>query len=241
MAEWLVCWAVGHGIILFLATREIYPDRFVASMITKAAEAPVWAAWIISGAFGLLMTFILEIFWNRRSSLASAALLEATAKAVPNAADAAPTIQTGIGGSYDLRNPSQDGGGAFHVIRVKITNATEKILTNARLSVVNLNPANAGFHDFKLENGIALAPGDSTYIKVASHTEGIATSQIMCLQTSYPGGFVAPTGFGILTGEHRLQLRLTQNETRLAEIYCRLYVDDHNVMRLGRLDKCETL
>ena len=52
---------------------------------------------------------------------------------------------------------------------------------------------------------------------------------------------MAPTGFGILTGEHRLQLRLTQNETRLAEIYCRLYVDDHNVMRLERLDKCETL
>jgi hypothetical protein len=69
LAEWLFFWAIGHGIILFLATRGIYPDKFVASMITKAIEAPIWADWIISGAFGLLITFILEVFfWNRREA-----------------------------------------------------------------------------------------------------------------------------------------------------------------------------
>jgi hypothetical protein len=111
-------------------------------------------------------------------------------------------------------------------------------MLGAKLSAINLTSANAGFHDFKLESGITLAAGDSTYIKVASHTEGIA-SKVMCLQTSYPGGFAAPAGFGILTGEHKLQLRLTQNEMHLAEIYCRLYVDDRNVMRLECLDNCE--
>ena len=49
-----------------------------------------------------------------------------------------------------------------------------------------------------------------------------------------------PTGFGILTGEHQFQLRLMRNEERLAEAYCRLYVDDRNVMRLENLDRPET-
>jgi hypothetical protein len=149
-------------------------------------------------------------------------------------------IQTGVGEDYDRRTPSRCGG-VLHFIRVKIINCTRKMLAGARLSVVNLNPENAGFRDFALArgNGITLDAGENTYIEVASHTEGIESSQVMCLQTSYPGGFAAPAGFGILTGEHRLQLRLTRNETHLVEIYCRLYVDDHNVMRLERLDKCE--
>lgn len=61
LLEWIIFWTIGHGIILFLATREIYPDKFVAYMITEATEAPTWANWIISGSFGLLVTFILEI------------------------------------------------------------------------------------------------------------------------------------------------------------------------------------
>jgi hypothetical protein len=68
LLEWILFWAIGHGIILFLATREIYPDKFVASMITNATEAPIWVDWIIAGIFGLLITFGLEIFfWNPRS------------------------------------------------------------------------------------------------------------------------------------------------------------------------------
>ncbi|MGO9768185.1 MAG: hypothetical protein ACLPSW_01260 [Roseiarcus sp.] len=69
LVEWLLLFAIGHGIILFLATREIFPDRFAASMITAVTEAPIWAQWIMAGTFGLLGTFILErFFW--RSSLA---------------------------------------------------------------------------------------------------------------------------------------------------------------------------
>jgi hypothetical protein len=69
LLEWLLFWAIGHGVILFLASREIYPDKLVASLITESTEAPIWADWIMSGAFGLLITFIVEIFlWNRRPS-----------------------------------------------------------------------------------------------------------------------------------------------------------------------------
>jgi hypothetical protein len=44
--------ALGHGIIMYLATIEIFPDRFVASMITTAVAAPDWAHWIMAGVFG---------------------------------------------------------------------------------------------------------------------------------------------------------------------------------------------
>lgn len=146
------------------------------------------------------------------------------------------TIQTGSGADYDLRTSSQFGG-ILHIIRVKITNGTEGILTEARLSIVNLNPATAGHCDFPLAKSITLAAGESTYVNIASHPEGIEADQnLMCLQTLHTAGFFPPSGSGILIGEHRLQLRLTRNENILAEIYCRLYVDDHNVMRLEPLD-----
>jgi hypothetical protein len=70
LVEWLVITALGHGIILYLATIEIFPDRVVASMITTMVAAPAWAHWIMAGLFGLLGTFLLELFWNRRVSLA---------------------------------------------------------------------------------------------------------------------------------------------------------------------------
>lgn len=66
LVEWLVITALGHGIILYLATIEIFPDRVVASMITTMVTAPTWAHWIMAGLFGLLGTFLLERFlWSR--------------------------------------------------------------------------------------------------------------------------------------------------------------------------------
>jgi hypothetical protein len=74
LVEGMAITIVGHGIILYLATIEIFPDRVVASMITTVAAAPVWAHWIMAGLFGLLGTFLLEHFyWNRRASLAPVA------------------------------------------------------------------------------------------------------------------------------------------------------------------------
>lgn len=70
LVEGLALTIVGHGIILYLATIEIFPDRVVASMITTVVAAPAWAHWIMAGLFGLLGTFLLELFWKRRVSLA---------------------------------------------------------------------------------------------------------------------------------------------------------------------------
>jgi hypothetical protein len=75
LVEWLVMFALGHGIILYLATIEIFPDRFVASMITTAVAAPASVHWIIAGIFGLVATVILEFFWNRHSVVALAPIV----------------------------------------------------------------------------------------------------------------------------------------------------------------------
>jgi hypothetical protein len=70
VVEWLGISVLGHGILLYLATIEIFPDRYVASMITTVVAAPAWAHWIMAALFGLLGTFLLEmLFWNRRVSL----------------------------------------------------------------------------------------------------------------------------------------------------------------------------
>ena len=68
LVEGLALTIVGHGIILYLATIEIFPDRVVASMITTVVAAAAWAHWIMAGLFGLLGTFLLELFWKRRVS-----------------------------------------------------------------------------------------------------------------------------------------------------------------------------
>ncbi len=65
LVQWLALFAFGHGIILYLSTIEIFPDRIVASMITMVTGTPIWAHWLMAGAFGLLGTLILERFlWN---------------------------------------------------------------------------------------------------------------------------------------------------------------------------------
>lgn len=82
--------ALGRGIILYLGTVEIFPDKFVASAITTMTSAPTWAHWLIAGAFGLLGTFLLErFFW--RSSLASH--LSLGQRGAVKASDAAPDTQ----------------------------------------------------------------------------------------------------------------------------------------------------
>jgi hypothetical protein len=77
LAEWLGIFVLGHGIILYLATVEVFPDRFVAYMITTMVAAPAWVHWIMAGLFGLLGTFLLErFFWNRHTSLAQLPALQ---------------------------------------------------------------------------------------------------------------------------------------------------------------------
>jgi hypothetical protein len=223
-----ICLALGFG-----------PDKWAKFIVTGF---PTWVTpGLAQAAFVTLamITFIAVFLPLRKrhgapSSKIGSDLPESSADAVHTV----PTIQTGMGGDYDLREPSRYGG-ILHTIRVKIINDSESMLIGAKLSIINLNPASANHRNLPLPQSIDLSPGESTYVRVSSHTEGAEADQnVMQLQTSYPGGFAMPNGFGILTCEHRLQLRLTRNEDRLAEIYCRLYVDDHNVMRLESLDKC---
>jgi|SRR5271166_239378 len=172
--------------------------------------------------------------YNREKAILSSRAQQAVSPSTAVRSEGHITIQTGTGTDYDLRTPSQ--GGIVHLIRAKVSNTSGNIAADARLSIVNLNPQSAGSRDFFLRD-ITLPDGEDRYIDLASHIEGVESARnLMRLQILYPAGFYAPDNFGILSGEHRFQLRLTQNEKIRAEIYCRLYVDDSNVMRLERLD-----
>jgi len=182
------------------------------------------SAWIYSFA---TILFIIGIFWLTWPLIDAFITFRSVSKNI--------TIQVGNGPDYDLRESSQSGG-ILHTIRVKITNATGKLLTNTNLSIVNLNPPKSGSHDFPLARGVTVDHGDSTFIDVVSHSEGgEGDKDLMCLRTTYPGGFLKPRGYGILRGDHKLQLKLARDHRTIAEIYCHLYVDDLNVMRLERI------
>jgi hypothetical protein len=116
LVEWLVISALGHGIIGYLATLEIFPDRYVAAMITTAVAAPAWAHWIMAGLFGLACTFLLEaFFWNRRSSptsfpAASPAVEVSTANIVAplDMRHPLPASKTPLEIIFDLNNPGEN-------------------------------------------------------------------------------------------------------------------------------------
>jgi hypothetical protein len=212
----VVCLIASHAVFEVFHLCGWYPEQKLAAIVMVS---PLTSFWILSTVAAIGMWAGLDYLIYRRKQ--------------PLKAEGRVTIQTGFEADYNLRTSSPFGE-ILHIIRVKITNATKNILTEARLSVANLNPANVGGRDFPLVCGIALAAGESTYVNVSSHLEGQeeTASDLMCLQTSTPSG--APEGYGILKGEHRLQLQLARNEKPLVGIYCH----DHNVMRLERLDGC---
>lgn len=79
--EWLCLWAGGHGIILLLATKGIYPDRVVFAMVTGMVSTPEWVAWLIPGGLGLLGVFMLEKFaWPNLKSRANSKIVSQNIK-----------------------------------------------------------------------------------------------------------------------------------------------------------------
>jgi hypothetical protein len=81
----------------------------------------------------------------------------------------------------------------LHIARAKITNRTGSMLTEAKLSVINLNPENVGQRDFVLRDIITLEDGGDSYVDVASHSEDREAKQnLMSLQISHNGNFLRP-------------------------------------------------
>ena len=128
-------------------------------------------------------------------------------------------------------------GGLVHVVKVKVENPSPTILTGARLSIVNLNPAHFDQRAFLLKENINLDAGEHVFVNIASHPEGVQQDlALMSLQLPHFGGFYMPNGYGIVTGEHRFDLCLTREDRNLVEIRCRLRVDGEGSMRLDKVD-----
>jgi Na+/proline symporter len=54
--------SIGHGILLWLASRDIHPDQWMASLMEEAANVQITNAiwWMIAGLFGLSCTILIE-------------------------------------------------------------------------------------------------------------------------------------------------------------------------------------
>jgi hypothetical protein len=62
--RFIILWAIGHGIILWLNERGIYLDQWVARMIGEATSPDTLTSisWILSGLFALTVTIVWEAF-----------------------------------------------------------------------------------------------------------------------------------------------------------------------------------
>jgi hypothetical protein len=70
VAEAIFTAVIGHGILLWLASRNIHPDQWVASIIQRATDMRITGAawWIIAGVFGIICTTLIEygkVSWYR--------------------------------------------------------------------------------------------------------------------------------------------------------------------------------
>jgi hypothetical protein len=61
----IIFWIIGHGIILVLADRGIYPDRWFASLIGSTVSS-ISAAWIVTGIFALALSLVWELIIHDR-------------------------------------------------------------------------------------------------------------------------------------------------------------------------------
>jgi hypothetical protein len=187
VVEWLLTFAIGHGIILYLATVEIFPDRFIASMITTAVEAPVWAHWIMAGLFGLLCTFLLEIFlWHSslvlrllggRKNTTDQAVASDTALDAPKSAVSAPLgIELGTGANYECLEHFPENGLVRRSIKIAIVNRSADDVADCNVRLIAATPP-AMIGDSKASYPILftqnfdLAAGKRKYVKIISLIE----------------------------------------------------------------------
>jgi hypothetical protein len=76
--RFIILWAIGHGIILWLNEEGIYPDRWIARMLGDAMRPDTLTSisWILSGLFALILTIAWEAF--QVSDKATKAIRQAT-------------------------------------------------------------------------------------------------------------------------------------------------------------------
>jgi len=233
LLEWLFMFVIGHGILEFLATREIFPDKIVASMITAATGAPIWAHWVMAGAFGLLGTFILERFlWSRYSSLPHLA--------APPQQIGQDDLQIiiGSGANYE-RTESDNQNRIIKSVFVGVKNQ------NGNTFIANCNlymklPNEQSFRQLN-DGTFTLHPREEKFFSVAYRHEYIIrpAGAIDSIQFSIPSShgvsyLSGAPNHSVPRGIYYLTLKSEAIEAKPYEIVCKLWVDESDRLRLTK-------
>lgn len=141
-------------------------------------------------------------------------------------------IIVGTGRPYETVEPS--GVNRSRIVRVKVENHTDTEILNGTLKIVNLDPPQKGHEDFFLKGDLIIGPGKHIFVDIAAYNEGASQAK--------PGTWIRlliplPPGNGLLGNlpviPHTFHLRLSSLDVPcLAEIYCRLFVDQNHILHL---------
>jgi hypothetical protein len=137
------------------------------------------------------------------------------------------------GGLFEVLAPS--GVNMARVIRVKIENNTDRFLPNGSLSVLSLDPPLRGNADWLLTSSIVIKDHSHTFVDVAGYTEGTwehpPGTTIALIAPAQTGPFAESRPWLPLQA-HKFRLRFWTPEGDSDEVFCRLFVDSNNIVRL---------
>jgi hypothetical protein len=144
-------------------------------------------------------------------------------------------IIVGTGAPFETVEPS--GVNRTRTVRVKLQNNTDTEISNGKLQLLNLDPANNGYKDFLIKDDITIGPNGRTFISVAAYNEGTSEALVgswIQLVIPDPGAYLLPHTFGHLpvSSAHTFHLKFSSLDGIYDEVYCGLYVDPGHVLRL---------
>jgi len=121
-------------------------------------------------------------------------------------------------------------------VRVMLKNNTGTEMSNGKLHIKNLDPANNGFTNFLLQNEITIGPRGHTFIDVAAYNEGTAEAPPgpwIQLIIPHSGGHLVSVTFNRLPVKaHKFHLSFSSFSEIFDEVYCRLFVDSNHRLQI---------
>jgi hypothetical protein len=153
-------------------------------------------------------------------------------------------IIIGTGKYYETVEPV--GVNLSRTIRVKIENGTNREISNGRVDILNLDPPDKENKNFFLKDGITIGPHGHAFVAIAAYNEGTSEALVgtwIRLLVPVPSGFFFDSLPGNLPVQpHTFCLRFSSSGAEsLAEVNCRLWVDQNHLLHLEEWGASSTL